>query len=493
MTSASTNHELVLIHPGTGTVATTAGTLAGSEHLGLSYLASAAEAQGIRTRILDLQGMSAEVSSVMATIKAAQPLAIGISPTSKSAPQAIGLTKLLHTHFPNTPIIWGGHLASGLGVGLFSICNEVDAVVLHDGEQLISAVVRHAAQGELPRHPAILANPSSCFAQVEQPPIQDETDWRLLFPSRQQTAEHYKSNGVRILTSRGCGFDCTFCTTPAFYGRHVIEREAAHVALEASRLSEAYGVSRFWVNDDVFCDGSAASQRRALEIATLLQDSAPGARFRAMLRADFIWRAPEVLKALQAKGLESVFVGLESGTAGELSLYRKRVTISQNRAVPEILRSLGLFLQIGFIMFSPNATVTSIRENTRFLAAIGQLYRFMPLSRTMQIFPGTSLWDSSPPFDVERSTDFARIPQFRDPSVRALSMAFERLEEEFGASDRDAYSRAYYGSLGPSEMGARTEMLTAFVDRACVLAARGCSEEDIVNLGRETIQTLRGI
>ena len=48
-------------------------------------------------------------------------------------------------------------------------------------------------------------------------------------------------------------------------------------------------------------------------------------------------------------------------------------------------------MQIGFIMFNPYSTFNELRENAYFLAEIGELYRFFPLTLAMSAFPGTPI------------------------------------------------------------------------------------------------------
>jgi radical SAM superfamily enzyme YgiQ (UPF0313 family) len=262
------------------------------------------------------------------------------------------------------------------------------------------------------------------------------------------------------------------------------------VADEVAALAERFGAHRFWINDDLFCDGSATSQRRALAIVSMMHRAVPGLRFRAMLRSDLVARRPEFIRQLQANGLEAVFVGLESGNERDIHVYRKRLTVAQNVKTSEVLRELGVFLQIGFIMFSPQSTIASVIENAEFLRHIRQLYRFMPLSRTVQLFPGTALWNSQLPIDEERSTIYMKIPKFRDHAVNVLSRAFEHLEEEFATSDRAVYQRAHSGLVPDSELHERGNRLFMFVQRACVLAEKGSSVDALVDIGRDTIRQL---
>lgn len=489
---SETRVDLVLIQLGTGGVAAVGASLAGSEHLGLSYLAAAAEAGGFRAQVIDLEESMPLLAVIISTIVALDPIVIGMSPTSKTAPQAALLSDKLRQELPNSLIVWGGHLATGLGAETFSASTSIDCVVVREGETVIPALIEFGRRKALPRLPTLLINPSSLFNGAHGA-NSTNPDWRLLRPVRYKSSQHYARHGARILTSVGCKFDCSFCTTPTLFGRVPRNRTPAHVVEEVASLAENFGARRFWINDDLFCDGSEASQRRVIEIATRMHDAVPDAKFRAMLRSDLISRRPDFIRTLKANGLEAVFVGLESGNVTDIAVYRKRVTVAQNIATVEVLRGLGVFLQIGFIMFSPESTIASLVENTAFLKKIGQLYRFMPLSRTVQIFPGTALWNSNIDTEAERSTAYSKIPIFRDRAVNVLSQAFEHLEEEFAALDRLTYQRVFSNLLSPSELRERSNHLFALVRRACILAERGSTVQDIIDIGRETKSQLANL
>jgi radical SAM superfamily enzyme YgiQ (UPF0313 family) len=484
--------DLLLLQLSSGGEAAVGASLAGSEHLGISYLAASAAAFGLEAEIIDLEEDRRPLQTIVSVVVSLNPTVVGMSPTSKTAPQAAALSEKLRQHLPDCLIVWGGHLATGLGSRVFVACNSVDCVVVREGEAVIPDLVEFGRRKALPMLPAVLANHSSRFARVACP-TPKAVDWRTLLPVRHKSSEHYNRYGARILTSMGCKFDCSFCTTPSLFGRSPRQRMPSHVADEVLALAEQFGTRRFWINDDLFCDGSEASQRRAITIARNMRDAVPDVRFRAMLRSDLVARKPEFLKELKANGLEAVFVGLESGNAIDMALFRKRLTVDQNVKTASTLSELGIFLQIGFIMFSNATTIASIVHNAEFLQHIRQLYRFMPLSRTVQIFPGTALWESSISTDDSRSNAYVKVPKFSNRAVETLSYSFERLEEDFAPSDRAVYWRALSGQLSNAESNERGKRLVAFVRRSCSMAEKHSTVEDIVSFGRATMGQLDNV
>ena len=95
---------------------------------------------------------------------------------------------------------------------------------------------------------------------------------------------------------------------------------------------------------------------------------------------------------LKSVGLTHVFLGLESGSDDALRVYNKRITVEQNFRAISLLRDAHIQTQIGFIMFNPYSTLNEVRENAQFLADIGELFRFFPLTRSMDVFFGTPIY-----------------------------------------------------------------------------------------------------
>src|SRR5260370_40026255 len=69
-------------------------------------------------------------------------------------------------------------------------------------------------------------------------------------------------------------------------------------------------------------------------------------------------------------GLYLVYMGLESGNAEGLKTLHKQITVEQNLRAVEILKSIGLFFDYGFMLFDPSSTFEAVRAHLNFLRAI---------------------------------------------------------------------------------------------------------------------------
>lgn len=483
--------RILLVHPSTGSKASLAATLAPCEHLGLAYVSAALRLLNRDCRILDLESSPLTPLAMARQVKMDNIMLVGFSPTSLSVRDAIDHLHAIKTHCPNVIVIWGGHMATGLGYDVFTAVPPLDAVVVGDGVSVINVVAEAVERYQgLPQHPQVLVNPSSTLPLIRDYPATHVPSWTDLLPTRVLSQSDYERHGARLLTSLGCPYNCVFCTTPFVHGARRTLRPLAHVISEVRTLHNDFGVTRLWINDDLFLDHSSASHERACNFAKHLHDLDPSFRFRVLVRADSFGEDASTLDTLVACGMDTVFIGIESGDDNALAELNKHANTSSSSTLVRKLRARNVRLQSGFIMFTPQATPASLRRNVQFLYDIGELYRLFPTTRTVRIFPGTLLWHSlRTPTDVDesRSTPFLRYPRFLRTDVRELSLAFESLEEDFAPIDATMYALRIYGGLSNETHHLVSCKIYDTLSAAIAAAEKGAVADDI----RELVARIR--
>ena len=174
-----------------------------------------------------------------------------------------------------------------------------------------------------------------------------------------------------MLASRGCLYDCTFCSIRQFYqgapGPLRRTRSPQSVVEEMVDLYEQDGVRFFNFQDDDFA-AKTQEQRRWLN-QFLVEMSAAGLSDRV------IWKIAcrvddvdiELMRQCQKHGLAGVYLGVESGNPTGLQALNKHVTVQQNAAAIHTLKALDIPFEIGFMLFDPSSTVETVAQNIHFL------------------------------------------------------------------------------------------------------------------------------
>lgn len=187
-----------------------------------------------------------------------------------------------------------------------------------------------------------------------------------------------------VLTSRGCPFDCSWCSKPTF-GRSFRQQSPGRVLAELRALKERYGVDYVRFCDDVF-----GVQRRWIdELLDGMIAERLDLRFECLARVDLL--KPELLSKMRAAGLARVYVGVESGSQKMLDLMNRGTKLAQIERTAESLRAAGVrqfwFLMLGY----PGETLEDIE------ATLALFRRFSPEEYSVSIavpVPGTRFYDT---------------------------------------------------------------------------------------------------
>ncbi|HEV3087473.1 MAG TPA: radical SAM protein [Candidatus Elarobacter sp.] len=384
--------RVVLVYPHMDRGDALGPSLATSEHLGLGYLASAARSEGHDVLILNEELAEYDATTTVARTLEFAPDVVGISPVSLSMNRGLAYLGDVARLSPRSRRVIGGHLASLCAQQILENEHHVEFVIEGDGERPFCALLRAlSGEGKLEDVPSLSWREDGTIRRAAPSP-QVGLD-ELLPPARDDLAYLVRIQGcrsARILASRGCRFNCSFCTTPGFYGRKSRFRDPGLVIDEMEAIRAAYGADHFWFNDDLFIDGTPDNAAWVTRFASMIEGR--GFTFRILCRADsFRGSNGELIEKLVRAGLRMVFLGLESGSQSALKTFRKGTTVQQNLDVVRLLEAHELELQVGFIMFNPYSTLDELAAGADFLREIGQLYRVLPLTRRLSVFPGTAI------------------------------------------------------------------------------------------------------
>jgi radical SAM superfamily enzyme YgiQ (UPF0313 family) len=194
--------------------------------------------------------------------------------------------------------------------------------------------------------------------------------------------EWEKRTGERraaVLTSRGCPFDCSWCSKPTF-GRTFRQQSPARVVEELVALQERYRVNYVRFCDDVF----GISRPWIDELVDRITRADLGLQFECLARVDLL--KPDLLHSLRKVGLTRVYVGVESGSQKMLDLMNRGTKLHQVERTAQALRDEGIrqfwFLMLGY----PGETLEDIE------ATLQLFRRFSPEEYSVSIavpIPGT--------------------------------------------------------------------------------------------------------
>ncbi|MBS3945513.1 MAG: radical SAM protein, partial [Melioribacter sp.] len=139
----------------------------------------------------------------------------------------------------------------------------------------------------------------------------------------------------------------------------------------------------------------------------------------------------EAFKMLKDVGVESIFVGIESGSSNQLKRYCKGVTVNENENALRILTTLGFKIEPGFIMFDPIVTLDELKENIDFIERTN-LYQYdshiLGSLRLQNGSPYIKLTDSKGLLLNQNDDSLTYNYNFMNDDVRMIEATFSQYE-----------------------------------------------------------------
>jgi len=277
---------------------------------------------------------------------------VGISTTTSTAPEGYRIADRLRAD--GIPIVFGGSHVSfmpeeALEHGEFCIRGEGEEAL----PRLIEAIESGSGFEEVPglsyrRDGEIRHNPNVGFVH--------DLD-SLPFPDLSLIRSSEKMGITPIATSRGCPFDCQFCSVTKMFGR----------AGRFSSIENVIEELKFRRPEKVFFydDNFAMNKKRTKELleATL----SAGIRFKwtAQVRAD-VARDKELLRLMKRTNCYIVYIGFESVNPETLKEFNKRQSVEEITEAVRRLHEHGIMIHGMFVIGAENDTSATIRETVRF-------------------------------------------------------------------------------------------------------------------------------
>ncbi len=159
--------------------------------------------------------------------------------------------------------------------------------------------------------------------------------------------KHHGYFSLNLATTRGCPFKCNWCAKP-IYGSRYASRSPRHVAAEIEMLLTKYSPDHFWMSDDIF----GLKPGWAQEFADVVNEKRLKFKYKIQSRVDLLLQE-DTLDALVRSGVETIWVGAESGAQKILDSMDKGTTVEQIYEATRLMKEkgikVGFFIQFGYL------------------------------------------------------------------------------------------------------------------------------------------------
>lgn len=320
---------------------------------------------------------------------------------SQQWPHVDEVIRAINVALPDKPIFIGGEHVTGTWQFILDTCPPVTACAIGEGEETMVELAEYVAGERALGDVRSIAYRVDGRAQRTEPrqrirAIDDipRPAWHL-FPVEKYLGDGFTygvnlGRSMPILATRGCPYQCTFCSSPAMWTTRYYVRDVDDVVDEIASYVERYHVTnvdfydltaiikRDWILK--FCH---ELERRGLAITYQLPT---GTRSEAL--------DEEVLRALYRTGCRNICYAPESGSVRTLTRIKKKIKPERMLASIRAAKRTDIVIKANLMIGFPGETRRDLWQTIRFgmqLAWIGvedlPLFPFIP-------YPGTELYDS---------------------------------------------------------------------------------------------------
>jgi radical SAM superfamily enzyme YgiQ (UPF0313 family) len=304
-----------------------------------------------------------------------------ISAITSTAIKAYGMGKRLRAL--NIPVIMGGAHPTFLPD---EALEYADFVIRGEGEHSLVELLEHMDKGV----PALrdikgLSYKDRDGENVHNPSTEFLEDLDSL-PKPDFSLVHNwtPSNTYPVSTSRGCPYDCTFCSVIGMFGRRY-RFKSVEATLEELKYAVSVSKAVKFIVDDNF----AANKMRTKQILRGMIAEKMRTRWSAQVRTD-VAGDPELLRLMADSGCDTLFIGFESVNPRTLEEYNKKQDLQDIISCVRKVRDHGIHIHGMFVLGAETDDVETIHETVDFAEDLGmdtvQIMVLTPL-------PGTPLFN----------------------------------------------------------------------------------------------------
>jgi len=307
-------------------------------------------------------------------IRKFQPHAVGFTAMSFQYKTALDLAKAVKALDKNIKVLMGGYhvTADAENIAAGDDMKVIDYLVSGEGEAAFNALVKALAAGEgYDKVPGLSYRSNGTIVHNPRPPLLAIGDINI--PDRD--ARLFK-NGFHVFdmpsdvieTSRGCLFNCNFCSIRHMYGKtfRKFSTERILTDLEDSRRHGSKAV--FISDDNITLDG-----KRYLELCNEIAKARLGMQFAIQAGINGIRRTPGLPEAMARAGTKWVFLGIENVSDDALAFMHKNDQLKSSDIYQVVadLKKYKMIIVGGFIFGYPGDTRETLLTNFRYAKKIG--------------------------------------------------------------------------------------------------------------------------
>ncbi len=385
----------------------------------IGSLAAVMKQAGIPVRVADDEIAEIDPARLRQLVQGLeQPYVFGLSCLTAHVVRAYALARMIKAEFPDSIVVAGGLHATALPEEALDT-GSIDFVVRGEGEDTILKLYRAIREGGDPEKiPGLCFKRAGVLVDTGEVPLIPDLDTIPIFPYELFSDPKYDMGF--IITSRGCPYNCTYCSQRMMTGTTYRFKSAQRIVEELEILVDRFKQKQIVFYDDNFC----FKKRRVVEVCQAIIEARLPERCSLSIQTRADNFHADVVPIMAEAGFRHVGFGMETGTDRLADVIDKGETVQQHMDAVELAKRHGMNVSLFMIFGLPTETARD-RETTFRLVRSAQvesskynnlipypgtpLYRDLSASPRVKVKPGWSNFNST--LSVTRSVfDTAPLP-----------------------------------------------------------------------------------
>ena len=362
--------------------------------LSILYLAAVLKKKGVEVSVLDQAALGLKVEETVRWVDEERPDVLGFS-TLTSSGQTAGLISIkVKERSPNVITVFGNHHATFNAERILKKYSSVDVVVKGEGEKTVVELANCFENGgDLKEVRGIAFRKEGKIVSTPDQPLIEDLD-SVPVPDRKMLEAEYHclvaganiapKKFTSIVTSRGCVYECRFCSCKELAKSRWRPRSAENT-LEEMRVLASEGYKQLIFVDDAF----TMNPKRVIEICRGIRRE----------KLDFEWICEgrvdicsySMMREMVKAGCRVLYLGMESSNQRILNYYNKRITPKQSETAAKTAKKAGVDVVAGsFIIGAPDETHEEIWNTVKFAQRVPI---DIPQFNILGAHPGNAIWN----------------------------------------------------------------------------------------------------
>jgi len=331
--------------------------------IGIAYLASYLQKNGIDVSIIDAYGENLDFSAIEEKIKIENPDFIGVSAVTPTINKAIAYCKATKRFNKNIKTILGGTHPSVFPGEILKENKDVDFVVCGEGEltahELLDAQLNgngfDKIDGLAFRDDGNIniTNRRDYIKDLDAMPF---PAWDLI-PYESYRMKIRKGTTLYMLGSRGCPFSCDYCAISSFW-KAQRRRSPENIMSEIEHFSGIYDIFTIVFFDPMFCLKREWVISICKEILQRGYD-----KYQYIADGGIGFMDPEMLSWMKKANFKSLQFGLEFGSQRVLNLAHKKIKVKDAIESVKMTRAAGINISLAIMMGYPGEKKEDVEES----------------------------------------------------------------------------------------------------------------------------------